>query len=186
MTALPVTGAPVAGKPRRPSLHSVLARQQRMAKVPFMLVLALVMALGMIGLLVLTTALGNQAFAVQDRQREANELGYRLSDLDAQVNQARSAANLAIRAQELGMKPNPYPVLLRLPDGAVVGDPQQVTGGEVPSVRYVPPEPASAKPQAPEKAGSPTVSPAAGNPQTTDPAAEDGTDVAATQTGGTR
>ena len=185
MTALPVAGAPIAGEPRRPSLQSVLARQQRMAKVPFMLVLALVMALGMVGLLVLTTALQNQAFAVQERQREANELGYRLSDLDAQVNQARSASNLAIRAQELGMKPNPYPVLLRLPDGAVVGQPEKVTGGEVPSVRYATPEQANAQQQAAGKAGSPATSAAATNQQTTEVAAEDG-NVADTQTGGTR
>lgn len=129
----------------RPPLRPVRSPRRQLAKVPFMFVLAVVMALGMVGVLVLNTALQEQAFAVQKRQREANELGYRLSDLEAQVTQTRSAANLAVRAQELGMKPNPYPALLRLPDGTVEGKPTQVLGGEVPSVRYRTPEEAAAQ-----------------------------------------
>ena len=135
-----------------PKLRPVPDRRRQMAGVPFMFVLALVMALGMVGVLVLNTALQNQAFAVQERQREANELGYLLSDLEAEAAQTRSAASLAIRAQELGMKPNPYPVLLRLPDGSVVGTPTQVLGGEVPSVRYRTPEEAAAQLEARDRA----------------------------------
>lgn len=153
MTALlaPLTTARRPTDPR-PTLRPVRAPRRQLAKVPFMFVLAVVMALGMVGVLVLNTALQEQAFAVQKRQHEANELGYRLSDLEAQVTQTRSAANLAVRAQELGMKPNPYPALLRLPDGTIEGKPTQVLGGEVPSVRYRTPEEAAAQSEARDKA----------------------------------
>jgi len=134
--------------PDRPALRPVGPVRRRMSKLPFMLVLALVMAVGMVGLLVLNTALQGQAFLVQDKQSQANALGYRLSDLEARIAEARSAHHLALAAQELGMKPNPYPLQLRLPDGDVSGTPERVMGGEVPAVRFRTPEQAEAEERA--------------------------------------
>ena len=129
----------------RPLLRPVPGTRGRMATVPFVLVVAVVLALGMVGLLVLTTALQEQAFGVQRTQREANTLAIRLSALQDQVATARSIQNLSVSAHHLGMRPNPYGAQLRLSDGVVIGDPRVVLGGEVPTVRYLTPEQAQAQ-----------------------------------------
>lgn len=109
------------------------------------MVVALVLALGMVGMLVLTTALQDQAFAVQSRQHQANVLASQVSQLQAEVADARSVKSLAIAAAKLGMRPNPYAVPLRLSDGKVLGTARAVYGNEVPGVRYLTPEQAQAQ-----------------------------------------
>ena len=52
----------------------------------------------------------------------------------------RGAARLAARASRLGLRPNPYPLILRLPDGQVEGDPKRVEGDEVPGIVVKTPE----------------------------------------------
>ena len=136
----------------RPLLRPVAGVRRRMATVPFVMVVAVILALGMVGLLVLTTALQDQTFGVQRTQRVANTLAIRLSALQDQVATARSVQNLSVTAQHLGMRPNPYGVQLRISDGAVIGDPKVVFGGEVPTVRYLTPEQAAAQVRALDRA----------------------------------
>lgn len=136
----------------RPRLQSVPQPQRRMATVPFVMVVALVMAVGMVGLLVLTTALQDQTFTVQAKQRQAEQLADQLSALQAELADARSVQNLAVAAQKLGMRPDPYGTQLVLPQGTVVGKGVAVSGVEVPSVRYLSPEQADAQIKALAKA----------------------------------
>ncbi len=150
MTALP---APLEPRHPRPQLKPVPRRRRRISTVPFVLVVALVLAAGMVGLLVLTTSLQNQAFAVQGRQREANTLAIRLSSLQAAAADARSIQSLAVEAQKLGMRPNPYGAQLRLSDGVVVGKDAPVLGGEVPTVRYLTPEAGRSPGEGPRQGG---------------------------------
>ena len=128
-----------------PRLRPVPGQRRRMSTVPFVLVVTVVLALGMVALLVLTTALQDQAFGVQRTQRDANALAIRLSALQDPVADARSVQSLAVAAQHLGMRPNPYGAQLRLSDGAVIGQPRVVLGGEVPTVRYLTPDQAAAQ-----------------------------------------
>lgn len=138
--------APRPGAPsRRPPLREVPKRTGRISTVPFVLVVALVLGMGMVGMLVLTTALQDQAFAVQSRQHEANVLASQVSQLQAEVADARSVKSLAIAAAKLGMRPNPYAVPLRLSDGKVLGSARPVYGNEIPGVRYLTPEQAQAQ-----------------------------------------
>jgi hypothetical protein len=116
-----------------------------MSTVPFVMVVAFVLALGMVGMLVLTTALQDRAFAVQSSQHEANVLASQVSQLQAEVADARSVKSLAIAATRIGMRPNPYAVPLRLSDGKVLGEARPVYGNEVPGVRYLTPEQAEAQ-----------------------------------------
>lgn len=151
MTAL-LAPRPSRKAPQRPQLRPVPRPRRRMSTVPFVLVVALVLAGGMVGLLVLTTALQDQAFAVQAKQHEASLLATRLAGLQAQAADARSVHSLAVAAQELGMRPNPYGAQLRLGDGKVIGRANPVLGGEVPGVRYLTPEQAAAQVKALDKA----------------------------------
>ncbi len=151
MTAL-LAPRPSRKTSQRPQLRPVPRPRRRMSTVPFALVVAMLLAGGMVGLLVLTTALQDQAFAVQARQHEASLLATRLAGLQAQVADARSVHSLAVAAQELGMRPNPYGAQLRLGDGEVLGKAAPVMGGEVPGVRYLTPEQAAAQVKALDKA----------------------------------
>lgn len=136
----------------RPQLRPVPGRRRQMSTVPFVAVVAVVLALGMVGLLVLTTALQEQAFGVQRTQREANTLAIRLSALQDQVATARSIQSLSVAAQHIGMRPNPYGAQLRISDGVVIGNARVVLGGEVPTVRYLTPEQAQAQVRALDRA----------------------------------
>ncbi len=134
------------------SLREVRLPERRVGNVSFILGLGVFLALGMVGLLLLNTALQEQAFAVRDQQRTATQLGYRLASLETEVTEARSSTRLAIAATKLGMVPNPYPVYLPLPGGRIVGDPTAMTGNEVPDVRYRTPEQLAAIAKAREEA----------------------------------
>jgi hypothetical protein len=118
------------------------------------MVVALVLAAGMVGLLVLTTMVQSQTFSVQQQQAKADALADQLAALQAEVAQARSVQNLAVEAQKLGMRPNPYGAQLELPDGTVIGKATPVSGIEIPSVRYLTPEQADAQVKALAKAAA--------------------------------
>lgn len=132
----------------RPDLKPVPGRRRQLGMPGFIAVVVLILGVGMVGVLVLTTMLQGQAFEVERKQAEAAALSNRVSDLQAELASASSVHNLGVLAQRIGMKPNPYPVQLRLPDGKVIGKPTEVMGGEVPSVRYVTEAQAAAELQA--------------------------------------
>ncbi|HVK44572.1 MAG TPA: hypothetical protein VM429_06675 [Micropruina sp.] len=140
MTALEAPRRNSEQRPRRWGLAQVPIPQRRMAGVPFVLSIGVFLVLGMVGLLLLNTSLQEQSFAVQAKQKAANQLGYRVAALESQVVEARSSTRLAIEATKLGMVPNPYPVYLSMPSGRVIGDPTKLTGYELPDVRYRTPE----------------------------------------------
>lgn len=149
MTAL------LAPRPSRPETGPGLAPvpplRRQLATPWFIALLAAVLGLGMVGLLVLTTALQNQAFALGDRQALAQALANDLSDLQARVADARSVQSLALAAQGLGMVPDTYPAQLRL-DGTVTGKANIVMGGEMPDLRHRTDEQAAAEEAARVKA----------------------------------
>jgi hypothetical protein len=147
MTAL-LAPKPQGRAPSSPPLRPVPPPRRQMRTVGFVVVVAAVLGLGMVGVLLLTTALQEQAFQVQARQREATALANELSDLESQVTQARSVHHLGVAARRLGMRPNPYAAQLRMPDGKVTGEERRVVGGEVPSVRYITEEQAAKELQA--------------------------------------
>lgn len=169
-----------------PVLRAIASPPRRLSRAPFAVLVVALLVGGMVGLLLLNTQLQNQAFAVRDAQRAANELGYRVSDLESQVTRAQSPINLGREASELGMVPNPYAVFIDLETGQVVGEPVAVTGEEIPSLRQqatpeVPPVgegAAAATPTDPldPAAAVPPADPAAtpGEEASTDGAAADG------------
>ena len=90
-----------------------------------MLVLIVVIGMGMAGLLMLNTTLQNQAFQARDAQPP----GHRSSptprpSLEDRLDSVGAPQELARRASALGMRPNPYPALLKMPKGKVIGKPQ--------------------------------------------------------------
>ncbi len=150
---VPGTWAGVAPWRRSADRRAVARPTTRLSRAPFLLVLIGVFGLGMAGLLMLNTTLQNQAFSSRALDRQASELAYTQAALQSQINVLSAPPELARRASALGMRPNPYPALLELPSGKVIGEPQRVSGNEVPSmVIKTPAEVAAAKAAAQAKA----------------------------------
>lgn len=121
---------------RGPRLAALAAPNQQVATIPFVLIVAAVLALGMVGMLFLSTTLQNQSFAIQDKQHQATVLADQVSQLSTQLADERSVKSLASKAYRLGMRPDPHAVPMRLSDGKVLGKAQAVVGSELPRVRY--------------------------------------------------
>ena len=122
-----------AGRTGRP-LRAVAQPTARLARFPFLLVLIGIFGIGMAGLLMLNTTLQSQAFESRTLNRRATELAYVQADLENQLDTLAAPHELARRASELGMRPNPFPAFLVLPSGKVVGKPIPVSGDEVPAL----------------------------------------------------
>jgi len=82
----------------------------------------------------LNTTLQSQAFESRTLNRQATELAYAQADLENQLDALAAPQELARQASALGLRPNPYPAFLVLPNGKVVGKPTPVEGKEVPAL----------------------------------------------------
>lgn len=141
MSALPV----VTPEPRRPSeprqrLRLVPRPRARMARLPFLTVLIALVGAGMVGLLLLNTALQNQAFEASQLRRQAAEMSYAEGELEQLVTEAGSARELSRRATALGMRPNRDIAFIQLETGLISGDPRASDGLYLPSALTRSPE----------------------------------------------
>ena len=117
--------APRVRRPRRPPLALVPAARPAargaVRRSPFVGVVVSLLAAGLLGLLVLNTALAQDAFTLHTLKQESRALEDREEALRREVEARRSPQELASRATELGMVPAGPPAFLRLSDGAVLG-----------------------------------------------------------------
>jgi cell division protein FtsL len=138
-------------------LKGVPARVSGLGRVPFLLILAGVLAGGLVVLLMLQTAVQEQSFEVRQLQTKATELAYQQAQLEAEVQQKSTPAEIARQATTLGMVPNPYSVFIDVRTGTVIGAQKTVRGNEVPYIAYKSAEQVAAEKQA---AATPTPAPA--------------------------
>ena len=144
MSALWAGWAPLAPA-RRAWLRPLAAPTQRLSRFPFLLVLIGIFGLGMAGLLMLNTTLQNQAFQARSLNRQATELAYVQADLENRLDIHAAPAELARVASRAGMRPNPHPAFLVLPEGRIIGEPTPVSGREMPSLVVKTPEEVAAE-----------------------------------------
>jgi len=122
----------------------------------FVVMLVAVLAGGMIGLLVLNTAMQRSAFELEGLRDRVAALDVRSQVLDLQVERLRSPDRLAREASELGMVPVTSPGFVNLDDGTVLGQPAAAVAGTGPELVRVPPAPDIAEPtRTPAPAGAP-------------------------------
>lgn len=76
---------------------------------------------GLVGLLMLNTAMAQGSFNLKDLQMTSNELSDIEDYLAARVDRLSAPDALARRAQSMGMVPAQTAAFLRLPDGKVLG-----------------------------------------------------------------
>ncbi|MFY0405818.1 hypothetical protein [Solicola sp. PLA-1-18] len=114
-------------EPRRLGLAPL--RRNPVRRTPFVLTVVLIGAAGLVGLLVLNTAMQNRAFELSALQEKGDALAVREAALRAEVEALEAPEQVGGRAAGLGMVPNPTPVFLQLKDGRVVGDPAPAKAG---------------------------------------------------------
>lgn len=127
-----------ADRPARPRVIQGGAGTARLGRVPFVLALIVILGIGMAGLLALNTSLQGQAFQARSLHQKANQLTYQEAALHTRVAELRSSDNLAARAFKLGMRPDPNPGFIQLPDGKTIGKAKTVTGDELPMIIKTP------------------------------------------------
>ncbi|WP_191971536.1 FtsB family cell division protein [Streptomyces luteolifulvus] len=127
---------------RKPELRGRAARLARLfpagqgqaARTPFVLLVVLLLGGGLIGLLVLNSALSEGAFQLDDLKRETKNLTDEEQALQRDIDAYSAPDALQRRARELGMVPGGDPAFLG-PDGTVKGVPSPAAaGGRKPSV----------------------------------------------------
>ncbi|MCN9239790.1 septum formation initiator family protein [Streptomyces sp. RY43-2] len=116
---------------RKPRLRGRAARLARLipaggggaARTPFVLLVVVLLGGGLIGLLVLNSALSEGAFKLSDLQRETKNLTDEEQALQRDVDAYAAPDALRRRADTLGMVPGGDPAFLG-PDGTVKGVPR--------------------------------------------------------------
>jgi hypothetical protein len=155
---------------RKPELRGRAARLARLfptgpgqaARTPFVLLVVLLLGGGLIGLLVLNSALSEGQFKLDDLQKQTKSLTDEEQALQRDVDAYSAPDALQRRAHELGMVPGGDPAFLD-PNGTVKGVPEQAAAKTVSTPAVLAPEalvsrPSPSRPQAPTP--TPTVSPA--------------------------
>lgn len=115
---------------RKPELRGRAARLARLlptgagqaARTPFVLLVVLLLGGGLIGLLVLNSALSEGSFRLDDLQKDTKSLTDEEQALQRDVDTYSAPDALQRRARELGMVPGGDPAFLN-PDGTVKGVP---------------------------------------------------------------
>ncbi|MFJ9024634.1 septum formation initiator family protein [Streptomyces sp. NPDC102259] len=115
---------------RKPELKGRAARLARLfpagprqaARTPFVLLVVLLLGGGLIGLLVLNSALSEGSFKMDDLQKDTKSLTDEQQALQRDIDSYSAPDALQRRARELGMVPGGDPVFLD-PDGTVKGVP---------------------------------------------------------------
>jgi len=115
--ALPQGARPTAGT----VLRLVPQRRSSSPRAPFITMVVLLLAGGLLGLLALNTVLAEGAFRVHALKAQTKALADQEQTLEREVETLRTPRNLAVRARELGMVDGGVPAFLRLSDGAVLG-----------------------------------------------------------------
>ncbi|MFF3941204.1 septum formation initiator family protein [Streptomyces phaeofaciens] len=117
----------MSGKPELRGRAARLARllpagPRRAARTPFVLLVVLLLGGGLIGLLVLNSALSEGSFRMDDLQRDTKSLTDEEQALQRDIDSYSAPDALQRRARELGMVPGGDPAFLD-PDGTVKGVP---------------------------------------------------------------
>ncbi|MFE5244061.1 MULTISPECIES: FtsB family cell division protein [unclassified Streptomyces] len=123
------------------------------ARTPFVLLVVLLLAGGLISLLLLNSALNEGSFRLSKLERETTELTDEQQALQRDVDSYSEPDALERRARELGMVPGGSPAFLN-PDGTVRGVPERATAEPSPTATPEPSAPAS-----PSGSASPSASP---------------------------
>lgn len=92
-------------------------------RVPFMILVSLVLLGGVVGLLLFNTSMQQASFKATELEARAQQLHAVEQSLQMEVDQLRDPQRVATEAQALGMVPLVNPAFLKLSDGTELGNP---------------------------------------------------------------
>ncbi|MGC9380175.1 septum formation initiator family protein [Streptomyces sp. MH13] len=128
---------------RKPELRGRAARLAQLlppvggrghaARAPFVLLVVVLLGGGLIGLLVLNSAMSEGSFQLEDLKKETKELTDEEQSLQRDIDAYSAPRALQRRARELGMVPGGDPAFLA-PDGTVKGSPRPASAAATPLV----------------------------------------------------
>ncbi len=107
-------------------------------RVPFIMLLSLIVLGGVVGLLLFNTSMQQASFAATALEQQARSLSARQQTLTMELDVLRDPQRVAEQAQSLGMVPVLRPAFLRLSDGAIVGEPSAATSADGIRIRPLP------------------------------------------------
>ena len=106
------------------ALRLVAPVTNRARRTPFVVVLLVVIGTGLVGLILISTAMQAQTFELASLTSQARDLQTQQEALQREVSDLESPEHLGPRALWLGMVPSSTPVYLQLPNGKVKGTPK--------------------------------------------------------------
>jgi hypothetical protein len=113
---------PMAGLPR-PRLTVVAKAASRAPRIPFVVLVVSLLIGGLVGLLLLNTALQRGAYTTTALRDRAEALSIRQQQLEVKVDAMAEPQRLAERALALGMVADGSPGYLKLSTGTIIGTP---------------------------------------------------------------
>ncbi|MBA2465441.1 MAG: hypothetical protein H0V42_10780, partial [Nocardioidaceae bacterium] len=119
----------------RARLTVVPRRIDRAQRVPFVLLVSMLLIAGMAGLLTFNTSMQQASFTATALEQQAVVLSAREQSLQMDLERLRDPQRVAEAARFMGMVPPSNPVFLRLSDGAVLGTPTRAVAAD--AVRVV-------------------------------------------------
>jgi hypothetical protein len=159
MTSAARVGARSLNRPtsQAPRLRVVTGAPLQRGGAALVVICATLLATGLIGLLLLNTALAQGSFTLHDLRTTSDQLTDAKVALSQSLDASKSPANLAKRAFSMGMVPAQSAAFLRLTDGKVIGVAQQASAQPGLSVGLTAPAPAPAAGNRAETASSPAA-----------------------------
>ncbi len=106
----------------RARLTVVPRRRTRAARMPFVVLVSLVLLGGVIGLLLFNTSMQQASFAATALEQQASAMTAREQTLKMELDVLRDPQRVAEQAQNMGMVPPGSPTFLNLANGKVLGD----------------------------------------------------------------
>ncbi|MCT2979804.1 hypothetical protein [Propionibacterium freudenreichii] len=134
--------------------------RRRISGIPFILALVMLLGVGMVGVLLFNTRIQDQQRQLDELQASAQRLDYHEAALEQSVDQLGTTDTLGAKAANLGMVPNPNPLVIQMPQGSVNGKPQAADGTAMPGIA-VPSTISSATPTYRPASPTPTPTPGA-------------------------
>ena len=114
----------------RARLAVVPRRAPRPPRVPFIVLVSLLLVGGIAGLLCFNTSMQQASFTATALQDRATQLDATEQSLQMDLERLRNPQRVALHARRMGMVPPPSPAFLRLPDGKVLGSPAAAVAGD--------------------------------------------------------
>jgi hypothetical protein len=130
---------------------TVVPRRSHAPRVPFVILISVVLLGGVVGLLLFNTSMQQDSFKATALETQAAQLHAEEQSLQMELDRLRDPQEVAQRAERLGMVPLLNPAFIRLSDGTILGNPIPATAADAQRINPLPTRPPLSFHRAPVK-----------------------------------